>query len=90
MEKVNALKIRNKIGKILDRLNATGEPIPISKGLKIRAVLVTLEPFEKRFLDWQPKQDKQRLFETVHSLEREKDGMDNSTEILRRLRGYQN
>ena len=90
MEQVNALKIRNNIGEILDRLNATGEPILISKGRKIRAVLVTPEQFEKRFLDWQAKQEKQRFIETVRSLKRKKDGTDSSTEVLRRLRGYQN
>ncbi len=46
MEEVNALKIRNNLGEILDRLNDKGEPILISKGRKIRAVLVTPEQFE--------------------------------------------
>ena len=32
MEEVNALKIRNNLGAILDRLNETGEPIFVSKG----------------------------------------------------------
>ena len=31
MEKVNALKIRNNLGEILDRLNNNGEPIYIIK-----------------------------------------------------------
>ena len=52
LEEVNALKVRNNLGEILDRLNTRGEPIFISKGRKIRAVLVTPEQFEKRFLDW--------------------------------------
>ena len=34
MEEVNALKIRNNLGEILDRLNETGNPIFISKGRK--------------------------------------------------------
>lgn len=38
METVNALKIRNKPGEILDRLDASGEPIPLSKGRKLRAL----------------------------------------------------
>ena len=32
MEEVNALKIRNNLGEILDRLSETGEPIFVSKG----------------------------------------------------------
>ena len=58
MEEVNALKIRNNLGEILERLNDKGEPILISKGRKIRAVLVTPEQFENGFLDWQVEQEK--------------------------------
>ena len=32
MEEVNALKIRNNLGEVLDRLNNTKEPIFITKG----------------------------------------------------------
>jgi len=35
MEEVNALKIRNNLGEIFDRLNDKGEHILISKGRKI-------------------------------------------------------
>ena len=48
MEEVNALTVRNKLGEILDRLEKKGGPILISKGRKIKAVLVTLAQFEKR------------------------------------------
>ena len=35
MEEVNAFRIRNNLGEILDRLNKKGEPILISKSRKI-------------------------------------------------------
>jgi len=88
MEEVNALKIRNNLGEILDRLEEKGEPILISKGRKIRAVLVTPEQFEKRFLDWQAKEEKKRFLEQVKSLRQGKKGGLNSITILRQLRGY--
>jgi PHD/YefM family antitoxin component YafN of YafNO toxin-antitoxin module len=88
MEEVNALKIRNNLGEILDRLNDKGEPIFISKGRKIRAVLVTPEQFEKRFLDWQAQEEKKRLLEEVKGLRKEKKGSMSSMTVLRRLRGY--
>jgi PHD/YefM family antitoxin component YafN of YafNO toxin-antitoxin module len=88
MEKVNALKIRNNLGEILDRLTATGEPIYISKGRKIRAVLITPEQFEKRFLDWQAKEQKERFLKTVNSLKKKGRGGQSSLKILRSLRGY--
>ena len=58
MQEANALKIRNHLGEILDRLGATGEPVFISKGRKLRAVLVTPQDFEKRFLDYKIKDEK--------------------------------
>ena len=88
MEVVNALRIRNNLGEILDRLNDKGEPILISKGRKIRAVLVTPEQFEKRFLDWQAKEERERLLEGVKRLRRRKKESLSSMTVLRQLRGY--
>jgi PHD/YefM family antitoxin component YafN of YafNO toxin-antitoxin module len=88
MERVNALKLRNNLGEILDRLNATNEPIIVSKGRKIRAVLVTPEQFEKRFLDWQSKEKKAQFLDKIHNLKKKRIGQLSSTEMLRHLRGY--
>jgi PHD/YefM family antitoxin component YafN of YafNO toxin-antitoxin module len=88
MEEVNALKIRNNLGKILDQLNETGEPILVSKDRKLRAVLVTPEDFEKRFLDYRIKEDKERLLNSMLALRKKKKEPVESIEILRQLRGY--
>ena len=68
MEEVNALKIRNNLGEILDRLNATGEPILVSRGRKLQAVLVTPQDFNNRFLDYKVKEDKKRLLGVVRDM----------------------
>ena len=65
MKNVNALKVRNQLGKILDGLDETGEPVLISKGRKVRAVLITPEQFERRFLDYQVEDKKQKLMEKI-------------------------
>ena len=88
MEEVNALKIRNNLGEILDRLSETGEPIFVSKGRKIRAVLVTPEQFEKRFLDRQVEEERKKFLEVVKGLRKGKKSKDSSLSILRQLRGY--
>lgn len=88
MEEVNALKMRNNLGEILDRLNATGEPILVSKGRKLCAVLVTPEDFEKRFLDYRVKEDKKRLLNTMYALRKKKKEPMDSIKLLRQLRGY--
>jgi PHD/YefM family antitoxin component YafN of YafNO toxin-antitoxin module len=88
MEEVNALKIRNNLGEILDRLNATGEPILVWKGRKLRAVLVTPQDFETRFLDYKVMEDKKRLLDTMRALKKKKKEPTESIELLRQLRGY--
>ncbi len=89
MEEVNALKIRNNLGEILDRLDDKGEPILISKGRKIRAVLVTPEQFEKRFLDYQTQENKERLLDSLKRLRKRKKVKQSSLSLLRKLRGYE-
>ena len=88
MEEVNALKIRNNLGEILDRLDATGEPILISKGRKLRAVLVTPQDCETRFLDYKVKADKKRLLDEMRALKRMRKEPVESITLLRQLRGY--
>ena len=88
MEEVNALKIRNNLGKILDRLNKSGEPILISKNRKIRAVLVTPEQFERRFLDWQAQGERRRFLAAMKQLKKSRKGNITTLAVLRKLRGY--
>ena len=88
MHQVNALTIRNRLGEVLDKLEADGKPILISKGRKVRAVLVSLEDFQKRFVDVQAEERKQRFLRKVRALRDEKVEDLNSVEFLRNLRGY--
>ncbi len=88
MEEVNALKIRNNLGAILDRLSETGEPILVSKGRKIRAVLITPEQFEKRFLDQQVEEEREKFLKAVKRLRKGKKSQGSSLSVLRQLRGY--
>ncbi len=88
MQQVNALTIRNRLGEVLDQLEADGKPILISRGRKVRAVLVSLEDFHKRFVDVQAEEEKQRFLERVRNLRKRKTGDVDSVELLRRLRGY--
>ncbi|MFH1079730.1 MAG: type II toxin-antitoxin system Phd/YefM family antitoxin [Pseudomonadota bacterium] len=88
MKNVNALKVRNHLGEILDGLEETGEPVLISKGRRVRAVLITPEQFERRFLDYQVEEKKQKLMERIASLRDRRIGEKESMEVLRDLRGY--
>jgi prevent-host-death family protein len=89
MKTVNALKIRNHLGEVLEELNKTGKPILVSKSRKIQAVLITPEQFKKRFLDYQAEEEKNRLLEVIKESKAKRQGTKDSLEILRELRGYE-
>lgn len=88
MKKVNALKIRNNLGEVLDMLTKTGEPILVSKGREIRAVLITPEQFKRRFLDYQAEEQKRQLLQTIEGLQANSLEGQDSLDLLRELRGY--
>lgn len=88
MKKVNALRIRNNLGEILDTLTKTKEPVMVSKGREIRAVLITPEQFKKRFLDFQAEERKNELFKTIRDIRLKNKEPKKSIDILRELRGY--
>ena len=87
MKTVNALKIRNHLGEVLEELKRTGKPIMVSKGRKIQAVLITPEQFKKRFIDYQAEEEKKRLLEIIKGSRAKRKGTKDSIEILRELRG---
>ncbi|HRR42257.1 MAG TPA: type II toxin-antitoxin system Phd/YefM family antitoxin [Syntrophales bacterium] len=89
MKEVNALKLRNNLGEILEQLTKTGEPVLISKGKKAKAVLITVEQFEKRFLDYQAEEKKKELLDTIQGLKERRTGSKSGLEVLRELRGYE-
>jgi len=89
METVNALKLRNNLGAVLDQLTESGEPILVSKDRKIRAVLITPEQYEKRFLDWQAKKEQTKFLKAIEQLKDKKIGDMDSVSVLRQIRGYQ-
>jgi len=89
MKTVNALKIRNHLGEVLEELNRTKKPILVSKRRKIQAVLITPEQFKKRFLDYQAEEEKKQLLDRIKGLKRKSKGTKKSIEVLRELRGYE-
>lgn len=89
MRTVNALKIRNHLGEVLDSLEKDGEPILLSKGRKIRAVLITPEEFKKRFLDKQVEEEKKKLLQRIKDFRADSVIKKDSIDVLRGLRGYE-
>jgi PHD/YefM family antitoxin component YafN of YafNO toxin-antitoxin module len=88
MRQVNALKVRNRLGEVLDLLHADGEPILISRGRRVAAVLITPEQYERRFLDHQTEEKKRQMLEKVLKMRANRTDSRSSVSILRELRGY--
>ncbi len=89
MKEVTALALRNRLGEILDQLKKTGEPVLVSKGRKARAVMITPEQFEQRFLVYQAEEKKRELLAKVKASRSARIGRKTSLEVLRELRGYE-
>lgn len=51
MNKVNALKLRQNLGAVLDELKRTGEPILLERGRVPVGVIISLADYERRFVD---------------------------------------
>lgn len=88
MNTVNALKIRNRFGEVLDMLDREKEPILITKSKKIRAVLICYEDFQTRFLDKQAEEKKENFLKQVESHTAPSLVTEDSVDVLRKLRGY--
>ena len=88
MKTVNALEVRNHLGKVLDELEETKEPILLSKGRKVRAALITYEDFQRRFVDRQAEEARERWRNALRELSAPRVGSRSSLDTLRELRGY--
>ncbi len=88
MKTVNALTIRNNLGKILQELEETGEPVLVSKGRRIRGALISVEDFQARFIDKQAEEEKENWLKKLKDLSAPRSGNLTSLDALRELRGY--
>ncbi len=86
MKTVNALTVRNRLGEVLDYLERTGQPVLVSKGRQVRAALVPIEDFRRRFLDRQAEDRRAALLAEIHGLRRNRIGDRDSVETLREIR----
>ncbi len=84
MEKTNALKLRQNMGAIIKKLKKDGKPILVEKGREPVAVLITLEDYKKRFVDYEADNLRRELIAEI-KLAKIKSNKD-SLELIRELR----
>ncbi len=87
MKTVNALTVRNNLGRVLQELEEKKEPILVTKGRRVRAVLITPEDFQRRFVDVLAEERKQDWIRKLDELRAPRLGDISTMDVLRELRG---
>jgi prevent-host-death family protein len=65
MKTVNALRLRQQLGSVLRALQESGRPILIERNSKPAAVLISLEDYQKRFVDREADEKRKEMVETI-------------------------
>jgi len=87
MKTINALQLRQSLGKVFATLEKTGEPILLERGRKPVGVIVSLRDFHERFVEKSATAERQKIFEDIERLAIASRDRKPGVEILRELRG---
>lgn len=86
MEKVNALQMRQSLGRVLKKLERGGEPVLVEKARTPVAVLISLADYQKRFVDREADDARRKLVARIKATRLHmKQGM--AADALASLRG---
>jgi|HubBroStandDraft_6_1064221.scaffolds.fasta_scaffold1995255_1 prevent-host-death family protein len=86
MEKANALQLRQNMGRIVQRLKDKGEPILIEKDRKPVAVLISLEDYQRRFVDIDADIKRREMIEEIKQAQMKLPKGISSLDLIRSLR----
>ena len=86
MIKTNALEVRNNFGAILKKMSRTGQSVLIEKNRKPAAVLISLEDYQKRFVDKEADSKREEIVQKIKSSKLKLPKKISSLDILRELR----
>lgn len=87
MEKVNALELRQSLGRLLQRLAKDGSPILPEKDRKPAAVIISLEDDRKRFVDVDADERRREMVDRIKSARLTRPRGVSSLDLLREVRG---
>jgi prevent-host-death family protein len=87
MEKVNALELRQSLGRVLKRLEKTGRPILLEKDRKPAAVIISLEDFRTRFVDVEADRRRIEIVDKIKSATLKAPKGRSAVDVLREVRG---
>lgn len=87
MRRVNALELRQSLGKVVAALQRNGEPIILEKGRRPVAVLISLRDFQERFVEKAAAEARAQVLQEMDRLASTSADPTPGVEILRELRG---
>ncbi len=86
MKKVNALELRQSMGKVIDQLLKTGEPILLEKGRNPVAVLISIRDYEERFVEKEAADRRRKIIEDIENMARSSYSTESATDIIHEIR----
>ncbi len=86
METVNALELRQSLGKVLDQLERGGEPILVCRRRTPAAALVSLKDYRERFVDRAADDQRREVVARLQRLKFKSPASGTTLEVLRDLR----
>ncbi len=83
---VNALELRQSLGRIIARLRRNKAPILLKKGKEPVAVLISLEDFQERFAEQDAGERRKQILVEIDAMARRSVDNRGAAEVLRDLR----
>lgn len=83
---INALKLRQNLGSVLDRLKRTGEPILLERAGAPVGVIIPLAEYQKRFVDVEADAKRRELVQRIKEARIKLPKGKTSLALLRELR----
>ena len=87
MKTVNALQLRQSLGKVITSLTRNGQPILVEKGRKPVAVLISLKDFQERFVEKEALREREEILADIDALAMRSVDETPAVKILREIRG---
>ena len=86
MKTVNALQLRQSLGKVLDQLEHDGAPIVVCRRRTPAAALVSLKDYRERFVDREADDQRRRVVAKLSKLRFQSPRTGTTLDLLRDLR----
>lgn len=86
MKSINALELRQSLGKILRSLERDGQPVFIERRGEAAAVLISLKDYRERFVDHAADQERRAIVSRIRELQFARPGKQTSLDLLRDVR----